>query len=90
SINPEGNLYDGIFEVVIIRQFSIREIFKMFVEFLPLNPKKTEIISATSVMINTRGKVHFQIDGEYLGKVNQVEAAIEPASLQLLVPEEPS
>ena len=90
SINPEGSLYDGIFEVVIIRKFSIREIIKMFVEFLPLNPKKTEIISATSVVINTPGKVHFQIDGEYLGKVNQVEAAIEPASLQLLVPEEPS
>ena len=90
SINPDGSLYDGVFEVVIIKKFSIGEIFKMFVEFLPLNPKKTEIISATSVIINTPGKVHFQIDGEYLGKVTQVEAAIEPSSLQLLVPQESS
>jgi YegS/Rv2252/BmrU family lipid kinase len=88
SINPDGSLYDGIFEVVIIKKFSIGEIFKMFVEFLPLNPKKTEIISATSVVISTPGKVHFQIDGEYLGKVKEVEASIEPASLQLLIPEE--
>ena len=45
-INPTGSLYDGIFEVVIIRKFSIREIFKMFIRFLPFNPKKTEIHSA--------------------------------------------
>lgn len=87
-INPKGNLYDGVFEVVIIRKFSIREIFKMFISFLPLNPKKTEIISATSVVINTFGKVHFQIDGEYLGKINQVEASIIPAQLNILLPEE--
>ena len=86
TINPQGSLYDGFFEVVIIKKFSIGEIFKMFVEFLPLNPQKTEIIAATSVSINTPGKVHFQIDGEYLGKVKQVDAVIEPATLKLLVP----
>lgn len=85
-INPSGSLYDGVFEVVIIRKFSIREIFKMFIDFLPLNPVKTEIISATSVVINTYGKAHFQIDGEYLGKVKQVEATIEPGQLKLLIP----
>ena len=86
-INPNGSLYDGIFEVVIIRKFSIREIFKMFIKFLPLNPAKTEILSATSVIINTFGKAHFQIDGEYLGKVRQVEAIIEPGRLNLIIPD---
>jgi YegS/Rv2252/BmrU family lipid kinase len=85
-INPEGNLYDGVFEVVIIRKFSIGEIFKMFIRFLPLNPTKTEIISATSVTINTYGKAHFQIDGEYLGKVKQVHATIEAGQLNLIIP----
>lgn len=85
-INPGGSLYDGLFEVIIIRKFSIGEIFKMFVKFLPLNPRKTEIISATSVVINTYGKAHFQVDGEYLGKVRQVEAVIIPGQLNLIVP----
>lgn len=85
-INPKGNLYDGMFEVVIIRKFSIAEIFKMFVRFLPLNPQKTEIISATSVVINTYGKAHFQVDGEYLGKVRQVEAEILRGQLNLIIP----
>ena len=85
-INPNGSLYDGVFEVVIIRKFSIGEIFKMFIRFLPLNPTKTEIIPATSVTITPYGKVHFQIDGEYLGKVTQVEARVEARQLCLLVP----
>lgn len=85
-INPRGSLYDGFFEVVIIRKFSIGEIFKMFVRFLPLNPTKTEILSATSVVINTYGKAHFQIDGEYLGKTKRIEAVIEPGKLRLIVP----
>jgi diacylglycerol kinase (ATP) len=85
-INPKGSLYDGVFEVVIIRKFSIGEIFKMFIRFLPLNPTKTEILSATSVVINTYGKAHFQIDGEYLGKVKQVEATIVPGQLNIIVP----
>jgi YegS/Rv2252/BmrU family lipid kinase len=87
-INPKGNLYDGVFEVVIIRKFSISEIFKMFIKFLPLNPEKTEVISATSVVIKTFGKVHFQIDGEYLGKVKEVEATIVPRELKILLPQE--
>jgi YegS/Rv2252/BmrU family lipid kinase len=87
-INPNGSLYDGFFEVVIIRKFSIREIIKMFIKFLPLNSTKTEVVSATSVVINTHGKVHFQIDGEYLGKVKQVEAIIVAGQLNLLIPEQ--
>ena len=85
-INPTGSLYDGIFEVVIIRKFSIREIFKMFIRFLPFNPKKTEIHSATSVLINTYGKAHFQVDGEYLGKIRQVDAQVVPGQLNLVIP----
>jgi diacylglycerol kinase (ATP) len=85
-INPKGNLFDGVFEVVIIRKFSIGEIFKMFTRFLPLNPQKTEVISATSVTIKTFGRVHFQIDGEYLGKVKHVDATIVPGQLKILLP----
>jgi YegS/Rv2252/BmrU family lipid kinase len=87
-INPEGNLYDGVFEVVIIRKLALSEILKMVFWPRPFNPKKIEVISATSVTIETHSKVHFQVDGEYLGKVNKVVANILPGQLNLILPKE--
>jgi diacylglycerol kinase family enzyme len=37
--------------------------------------------------MKSRRKVHFQIDGEYLGKVKEVNAFIAPNALQVIVPE---
>jgi diacylglycerol kinase (ATP) len=85
-INPVGNLYDGIFEVVIMRRLAISELFKMWFRPQPFNPRKIKIFPATSVFIQTKKRVHFQIDGEYLGKVNKVEANILKGQLKLIVP----
>ena len=85
-INPKGDLYDGLFEVIIIRKISLLEIFKMWFRPRPFDPEKTEILQAESVEINTTRKVHFQIDGEYLGKTKYVKAKILPAQLHILVP----
>jgi YegS/Rv2252/BmrU family lipid kinase len=87
-INPEGNLYDGFFEVVIIRQLAIFEILKMWFKPKPFNKKNIEIIKATSVHIMTGHKVHFQVDGEYKGKVKEVKAEMIAHSLNLIVPKE--
>ncbi|MDB5192661.1 MAG: hypothetical protein JWQ96_2224 [Segetibacter sp.] len=87
-INPEGNLHDGLFEVVIIRKLALSEILKMIFWPRPFNPKKIEVVSAKSVVIETHGKVHFQVDGEYLGKVNKVFATILPGQLNLILPED--
>ena len=59
-INPEGDLYDGFFEVVIIRRLAISELFKMWFWPQPFNPKKIEIFHAKSVNIETTRKAHFQ------------------------------
>jgi diacylglycerol kinase (ATP) len=85
-INPHGNLYDGLFEVVIIRRLAISEIFKMWFRPQIFDPKKIEIIQATSVNIETQHAVHFQVDGEYLGKVKHVTAKILPGKLNILLP----
>jgi YegS/Rv2252/BmrU family lipid kinase len=87
-INPEGNLYDGFFEVIIIRRLAISELFKMWFRPQPFNPKKIEVYHARSVSIETLQKVHFQVDGEYLGKVKKVRARIVPAQLQIILPAE--
>ena len=87
-INPEGNMYDGYFEVIIIRKLAISELFKMWFRPQPFNPEKIELFHAKSVSIETIQKVHFQVDGEYLGKVNRVKAKIIPARLNILLPAE--
>jgi YegS/Rv2252/BmrU family lipid kinase len=85
-INPHGDLYDGVFEVVIIRRLAISEIFKMWFRPQIFDPKKIEIIQATAIHIETQHAVHFQVDGEYLGKVKHIEAKILPGQLHIIVP----
>lgn len=89
-INPLGSLYDKLFEVVIIRKVSFSEIFKMRFTQKDFNPQKTELFQARSLSIRSKHLVHFQVDGEYLGKVNKIEAAILPEALYVIVPAEKS
>jgi YegS/Rv2252/BmrU family lipid kinase len=85
-INPDGDLSDGMFEVVILRRLSIPELLKMLFRHRPFDPAKTEILQASQVTISTRKRAHFQIDGEYRGKTNQVSASILPHALKVIVP----
>ncbi|WP_160711039.1 diacylglycerol/lipid kinase family protein [Chitinophaga solisilvae] len=84
-INPESDLSDGIFEVVLIKQLSLIETLKMMFSHRPFNPRKTEIIRARKAHIYTRRKAEFQIDGEYIGKVNDINAEILPRALAVYV-----
>lgn len=86
-INPDGNVYDGLFEVVIIRQIGIVTLLKVWFRPRSLDPKKIEVIQAKAVHIKTHRKVHFQVDGEYIGRVNTVDAEILPGRLNILIRE---
>lgn len=87
-INPEGKLNDGLFEIVIIRKISPGEIFKMMFSHRPFDPEKTELFKTRSVTVQSKHKAHFQVDGEYLGKTNMVEASIMHHALSIVVPVE--
>lgn len=89
-INPEGKLDDDLFEVVIVKKISMPEIFKMRFTHRPYHPEKTELLQARSLKIKSRHKVHFQVDGEYRGKVNKVNAEIVRDALLMLIPAEQS
>ncbi len=84
-INPEGNVGDGVFELVIVRKLSLSQIFKMFVSYKKFNPKKVEVFQTKKATITTTKKTHFQVDGEYKGKIDSVKAEIIPAQLNLLI-----
>ena len=83
-INPDGRLDDGKFELVIVHTISFIELTKMFLSNRSFNPKKVEIFQTTKAVITTKKKIHFQVDGEYKGKVNRVEGAIMPSVLHIV------
>ncbi len=85
-INPDGDMSDGRFEVVLLRQFSWTEFLKMFWRFQPYDPIKTETLSAKSIHIETKQKAYFQVDGEYRGRITKIDAEIMAGALRVLVP----
>ena len=87
-INPNGNPYDGLFEVVIIKKMGFITLLKMWFKPSGLSPDHTEIIQAHEVSIQTQRKMHFQVDGEYIGKVQKINAHIVSSQLNIIIPKE--
>jgi diacylglycerol kinase (ATP) len=85
KINPDGKLDDDVFEVILVKKYSIMEILKIRFTNLPFNPEAIETFSTSKVQINTKHHVHFQVDGEYIGKVKEVQAKIIPAAINIIV-----
>ncbi|WP_428659657.1 diacylglycerol/lipid kinase family protein [Runella sp.] len=85
-INPIGKLDDELFEVVVIKKISIRELFKMVVTHAPYDSTKTEVFQTDALKMRSAKKIHFQVDGEYLGKVKEVKAILVPEAFKLIVP----
>ncbi|MFD2718612.1 diacylglycerol/lipid kinase family protein [Hymenobacter monticola] len=89
AINPDGDLTDGQFEVVVLRRLVGRELLKMFWRFRPFDPTAVEIFSTTSVSLDLTRPVALQVDGEYRGRTAHVDAAIRPGALRVVVPPAP-
>ncbi|OGX86677.1 diacylglycerol kinase [Hymenobacter lapidarius] len=84
-INPNGDVSDGRFEVVVLRRLVGRELLKMFWHFRPFDPRAVEIFCTTAVNLEVRRRVELQVDGEYRGRTTHVEATIKPGALRVLV-----
>ncbi len=87
TINPHGKYDDGLFEVLVFKEFNIPEILKTFREKVELSKDFLEIFSASEVSIECTKKIPFQIDGEYRGEVKKVEAYISPVKIKIAVPQ---
>lgn len=85
-INPEGIHDDGLFEVIIVRKLAFGALLRMLFKPGLFNPKNIEIIPCTSVEITTVRRTHFQIDGEYSGRLKSVSAVIHPSSVKMILP----
>jgi YegS/Rv2252/BmrU family lipid kinase len=87
-INPVGRLDDELFEVVVIKKISVREVFKMVFTHKAYDLDKTEVFQANALSMHSRKKAHFQIDGEYLGKIQSLKVELIPDALEVVVPED--
>jgi diacylglycerol kinase (ATP) len=85
-INPIGKLEDTLFEVVVVKKISLSELFKMIFSHNAYDSTKTEVFQTDTLRLRSAKKVHFQIDGEYLGKVNEINAMLLPNALEIVVP----
>jgi YegS/Rv2252/BmrU family lipid kinase len=86
NINPSGKLNDGLFELILFKTLNLVEIFRTLNDQIILDPEFAEIISTSSARINCKTPVSFQIDGEYIGEISKVVAAIGPKKLEIAVP----
>lgn len=86
NINPEGDVADGKFELVILRKLNLFEICKAIFTNQPFHPERIEVLPTRAARIQIHRKAWFQVDGEYKGKVSEVTARILPGVLHMVLP----
>jgi YegS/Rv2252/BmrU family lipid kinase len=86
NINPDGNVSDGKFEIIIVRKLNVLEIFKAIFTDRSFRPEKIEVFSTTNLEMIIHRKAYFQVDGEYKGKVKSIKARILPGAINVMLP----
>ena len=86
NINPTGKMDDGLFEVLIFKNLSIKGIIQTFYDDAPLDPDFVTVISSKEVTIKCTKPIAFQIDGEFIGEQSLVEAKMTPHKLRIAIP----
>jgi YegS/Rv2252/BmrU family lipid kinase len=86
-INPDGDVADGRFEVVVVRKIHLGEIFKSVTAIKKFNPKRIEVLRTKTLTLTFQQKAPFQIDGEYRGKQAAISARILPGIVNIMLPQ---
>ncbi len=84
-INPNGEINDGLFEIVVVKRLTLWGFLKMMLS-LGFDNKNIEIHQTRDVNILAKHRAHFQVDGEYIGKVDKIAATIQPNNIQIMLP----
>lgn len=86
TINPDGVMNDGKFEIVILKNLDLIVFGKILSGNMPIESGDVEIISTDEATITTNVPVSFQIDGEYCDEVSKLEVAILPKQMKVAIP----
>jgi len=86
NINPDGDVADGFFEVVVVRKLNLIEITKAILTEKSFHPNRIEVFKTTKATLTTLYKAYFQVDGEYRGRTKKINAEIKHGVLKLVLP----
>lgn len=84
NINPEGRLDDHVFEIVMVKSLSFFNGLKLYLGKSKPSDKHMEIHSCQKVSAEFYRKIHLQIDGEYLGLTQKVEAVMNDKFIEVI------
>lgn len=86
TINPNGVMNDGKFELVILKSLDIFLLGKIITGNMPIDSDDIVIISTDKATVKTDYPVNFQIDGEYCGAQTDLEIHILHKQLKIAIP----
>ena len=86
TINPNGKMNDGKFEIVILKNLDLIVFGKIISGNIPVDSDDVEIISTDKATITTNFPVSFQIDGEYIGKESKLDIHILHKQMKVAIP----
>ena len=86
TINPNGAMNDGKFELVILKSLDILLLGKIITGNMPIDSDDVVIISTDKATVKTDYPVNFQIDGEYCGAETDLEIHILHKQMKIAVP----
>ena len=85
TINPDGKMNDGKFELVILKNLDLLVFGKIITGNIPVNTDDVQIISTDKAIITTSSAVSFQIDGEYIGEETKLDIKILRGQMKVAV-----
>jgi YegS/Rv2252/BmrU family lipid kinase len=85
-INPNGEMNDGKFELVILKNLDLIVLGKIITGNMPINSEDIEIISTDKATITTNFPISFQMDGEYCGVKTRLDITVLHKIIKVAIP----
>jgi len=87
-ITPEGQPDDGMFEIIIVKAYTLRFLLDMLITIFYKNysnkSSRYRIFKAGKVNITAKKPQEMQVDGEAMGKKDKIKAEIRPAAVNII------
>lgn len=83
-----GSVSDGKFEICNVPRVTIKDFLKACLtrfNFFTNKEMFSDVISTSQAEIRINKKIHYQIDGEYMGQTNHLKIEIMKSAIKLLV-----
>lgn len=84
----EGSVFDGKFEICNVQKIDLESAVKAGLTAINVFVDQnmfSDVISCKSAKIKINRKVHLQIDGEYIGEVDTINAKVIPGALRVFL-----